>query len=188
VTENSSHLAVGAIVKRGSDILLVSEAPEDPTDALTWALPGGNVADGETVGEALRRRVAEEAGLVGARAGRMVWLARYPVGGELFETLAFEVLEASTKLAPRALKPPAEWVPFDEAVERLGQMWFSPIRDPAVAYLTGRAPAATVWTWSRLDRTPETVPALPEPAPPQEGSLALVAPDGERDEHREDQH
>ncbi|HVQ21722.1 MAG TPA: NUDIX hydrolase [Candidatus Saccharimonadia bacterium] len=183
MTDLSSHLAVGAIVSRGSDILLVSEPDEDNPGELIWALPGGNVIAPETVGEALRRRVAEEAGLVRVHAGRLLWVTRYAVRGQQFESLVFEVLEASPYkskgLTRDALKPPASWVPHDEAVERLAKMWFAPIRDPAVAYLTGRAPVATLWTWSRLDGPPETVPSA--------GVGGPVAADGERDEDGEDE-
>jgi 8-oxo-dGTP diphosphatase len=182
MTDN--HLAVGAILRRGSDVLLVSEESEGE---LLWALPGGSVAPGETVGEAVRRRVAEEAGLARVHTGRMLWLARYAVARERFETLVFEVHEASpynSKGLNRAsVKPPAAWIPHEEAVARLGQMWFSPLRDPAVAYLTGRAPAATLWSWSRVDGPPETVPALASAAAGE-----VVAPRGERDEDRQEQH
>jgi ADP-ribose pyrophosphatase YjhB (NUDIX family) len=167
VTEQSSHLAVGAMVERDSDILLVSEPDEEHPGELVWALPGGTVTAGESVGEALRRRVAEEAGLVRAHPGRLLWLVRYSVAGQQFETLVFEVREASPYaqkgLNREALKPPAAWIPRDDAIERLGRMWFAPIRDPAVAYLAGRAPAATVWTWSRLDGAPEVVPPVSAP-------------------------
>jgi hypothetical protein len=37
-------------------------------------------------------------------------------------------------------------------------MWFAPIREPAVAYLTGRARVATLWTWTDLNE-----PALTHP-------------------------
>ena len=50
---------------------------------------------------------------------------------------------------------------------------------PAVAYLTGRAPVATLWTWARLDGPPETVPSA--------GVGGPVPADGERDEDREDE-
>src|SRR5690349_9590220 len=135
VTDQSSHLAIGAIVERGTDILLVSEPDEDHPGELIWALPGGTVAPGESIGEALRRRVAEETGLVRAQPGRLLWLVRYTVSGQLFETLVFEVLEASPYAAKgltrQSLKPPASWVARDEAVERLAKMWFAPIREPA---------------------------------------------------------
>jgi ADP-ribose pyrophosphatase YjhB (NUDIX family) len=163
VTSLPSHLAVGAIVRRGSDILLVSEhSPDEPEPV--WALPGGQVAAGEPVGTALHRRVADETGLSRVRPGRLLWLARYTVSGEAFETLGFEVLEGSpyaTKSVNRAaLLPPAEWVPVEEAVTRLSRMWFAPIREPAVAYLTDRAVAATLWSWSKLDERPHTVPEV----------------------------
>jgi ADP-ribose pyrophosphatase YjhB (NUDIX family) len=160
VTGVSSHLAVGAIVRRASDILLVREEGDEPV----WALPGGPVSAGESVDAALRRRVSEESGLFRSNAGRLLWLARYTVGGEPFETLVFEVLEGTPYTAKSmnrgTLLPSAAWVPLDEAIERLAGMWFPPIRDPAVAYLTERAPAATLWTWTRLDSKPETVPRL----------------------------
>jgi ADP-ribose pyrophosphatase YjhB (NUDIX family) len=152
VTGLPSHLAVGAIVRRGSDILLVA-------DEEGWALPGGPVADDEPLGAALRRKVVDETGLAMVRPGRLLWIARYPVGNQAFDMLGFEVVETSTAQG-RSPKPPAAWVSLDEAVPHLEQMWFSPIRDPAVAYLTGRAAAATLWTWSRLDAPPETVPEL----------------------------
>jgi len=185
VTGLSSHLAVGAIVRRGSDVLLVSEASPDDSEPV-WALPGGPVSPTESVGAAVRRRVAEETGVFRVRAGRLLWVAHYKVGGEAFETLVFEMLEGSpyaTKSVNRvALLPQAAWVPADEAIERLRAMWFAPSREPAVAHLSGRAPIATLWTWSRLDGPPETVPALDSAA-----AGDPVPVDGERQEDREQQ-
>jgi ADP-ribose pyrophosphatase YjhB (NUDIX family) len=152
---STSHLAVGAIVRRGSDVLLVREDAED--EEPVWALPGGTVDAGEDVGIALRRRLAEDTGFIDVRVGPLLWLARYRVERQDFETFAFEV-EASGEPDPRA-----EWVPLDAALSRLARMWLAPIRDPALAYLLGRAAVATVWTWGRLDGGPEAVPPLDLP-------------------------
>ena len=149
MTGISSHLAVGAIVRRGSDILLVSERTDDEPEPV-WALPGGMVAPGES----LLRKVAEETGLVSVQAEMLLWVARYSVGGQAFEALGFAVAGDGDGAGD------SEWVPLDEAVSRLERMWFAPIREPAVAYLSGRAVVATLWSWQRLDGPPETVPEL----------------------------
>jgi ADP-ribose pyrophosphatase YjhB (NUDIX family) len=148
----NSHLAVGAIVRRGSDILLAREDAEDGDPV--WALPGGVAASREALGIALRRRLAEDTGLFDVHIGPLLWVARYRVERKPFEAFGFEVA-ATGEVGERA-----EWVGLDEALVRLAKMWFAPIRDPALAYLLGRAVVATVWTWPRLDRVPETVPPL----------------------------
>jgi ADP-ribose pyrophosphatase YjhB (NUDIX family) len=146
---NSSHVAVGAIVRRGPDILLVSE--DD-----VWALPGGAVPPEESVGAALHRTISTDTGLSGVLAGALIWVARYTVGGERFTSYGFELLGTDGSLGPHA-----EWVRADEAIERLAKMWFAPIREPAVAYLTGRAVPATLWTWpGAADGEPEVIPEL----------------------------
>ncbi|MDG6104436.1 hypothetical protein Daura_07660 [Dactylosporangium aurantiacum] len=135
------HLAVGAVVRRGKDVLLVGDGD---------ALPGGAVEDGTP----LLAKVAREAGYAGVTAERLLWVARYRAAGDDYAMLGFEVTGVG------AHDGSGEWVHLTEAVERLGRMWFAPIREPAVAYLTGRARVATLWTWTELDGAPATVPGV----------------------------
>lgn len=57
------HEAVAALVERDGKILCVFNRRYNG-----WACPGGRVEDGETVGEALRRELFEETGLVAEHA------------------------------------------------------------------------------------------------------------------------
>jgi ADP-ribose pyrophosphatase YjhB (NUDIX family) len=155
---NSPHVAVGAVVRRGPDILLVSEKIGD--EELVWALPGGAVLPKESVQTALHRTVAADTGLAGVMVGALIWVVRYTVGGEDFTSYGFELLGGVGQDEP-VLSPAAEWVRADEAIERLAKMWFAPIREPAVAYITGRAVPATLWTWPGApDGDPEVLPSL----------------------------
>ncbi|GAA3284831.1 hypothetical protein GCM10020218_043630 [Dactylosporangium vinaceum] len=137
------QLAVGAVVRRGKDVLLISDPPD-------WALPGGAVEPEEP----LLAKVAKESGYSSVLAERLVWVARYPAGGVEYEMLGFEV----TGVGPH--DGSGAWVPIEEAVERLGRMWFAPIREPAVAFLTGRARVATLWTWTDLNEPGVTHPRV----------------------------
>lgn len=155
VTDEPSRLAVGAIVRRGSDILLVTQQGADDEEPV-WALPGGIVGPGETVHDALLRDVREDTGL-NVRPGPLLWVARYELAGATWQAYGFTATPDGDD-APRA---GSEWLPFLDAVDRLADMWFAPIREPAVQYLVGRAPSATLWTWADLDAAPDVVPPLP---------------------------
>jgi hypothetical protein len=137
------QLAVGAVVRRGKEVLLLSDPPD-------WALPGGSVEPGEP----LLAKVAQESGFSSVLAERLLWVARYSTGGVAYEMLGFEVTGVGGHDGS------GEWVHLTEAVERLGQMWFAPIREPAVAYLTGRARVATLWSWADLKAPAVTHPPV----------------------------
>ncbi len=62
-------LGVGAVVFRAGEVLLVKRG--HAPSAGMWSIPGGAVKLGETVASALRREVAEEAGLK-VRVGPLV--------------------------------------------------------------------------------------------------------------------
>lgn len=64
------QLAVGAIVRRGTAVLLVQRASEP--NAGQWAIPGGKVQPGETLQQAAEREIKEETGVV-IRAGEPVF-------------------------------------------------------------------------------------------------------------------
>ena len=64
------RVAVGAVVMRGSRVLVVRRGKPPAEDV--WALPGGSVELGETLGEAAEREVLEETG-VRVRAGAVVY-------------------------------------------------------------------------------------------------------------------
>jgi 8-oxo-dGTP pyrophosphatase MutT (NUDIX family) len=144
VSDAKSRLAVGAVVRRDDAVLLVSEESD-------WALPGGVVEPDESVSAALLRKVADETGLADVAIGPLLWVARYELGGEAWQTYGFEV---------RSGEDHPGWIPVAEAVEWLAAMWFPPLREPAVRYLEGRTAVATLWTWTRLDEEPEIVPPL----------------------------
>jgi ADP-ribose pyrophosphatase YjhB (NUDIX family) len=185
IVDAVTNLAVGAIVRRDTDILLVSQQSDDDPEPV-WALPGGTVGDAESIAEALRRRVADETGLTRTSTGSLLWVARYSVGGQAFEQLVFEVRTASPYAARSvnrgSLLPGAAWVPLEPAIERLSRMWFTPIRDPAVAYLEGRAAVATVWNWTHLDALPEVVPQAHSVHLEKPSRGEPVAADGQGDE------
>lgn len=62
VAENP-QVAIGAVVVRHGRLLLVRRA--NPPAAGRWSLPGGRVAAGESLAEAVSRELAEETGLTG---------------------------------------------------------------------------------------------------------------------------
>lgn len=57
------HVAVGAIIRRGNDLLLLQRGRHSDGYG-TWALPGGWLEYGEYPYDAARREVAEETGLL----------------------------------------------------------------------------------------------------------------------------
>lgn len=64
------QLAVGAIVRRGTAVLLIQRATAP--NAGQWAIPGGKVQPGETLQQAAEREIKEETGVV-IRAGEPVF-------------------------------------------------------------------------------------------------------------------
>lgn len=67
--EGTVEVAVGAVVRRGDEILLVRRGRGAGVGK--WSLPGGRVAFGETLRAAVAREVAEETGL-DVEVGRFV--------------------------------------------------------------------------------------------------------------------
>lgn len=70
-----------ALVVDDADRLLLVRF--DFGDRVVWAAPGGGIEPGETDEHALRRELAEEAGLEGFGLGRLVWTRSHtvPLGG-----------------------------------------------------------------------------------------------------------
>lgn len=67
-------LAVGAVVRRGDDLLLVKRGR--PPGAGLWSLPGGRVEPSESLREAVVREVREETGLEVRPAQLLGWVER----------------------------------------------------------------------------------------------------------------
>lgn len=111
---------VSAIVLRGDQLLLVEQqAPWDPTPG--WMLPGGRVASGERLEEALRRELAEETGLVLDGMPEVAFVVEASLGGERHRATTF-ACRAVGRLAPsdpNGFVRRAQWVRLDEALNRL---------------------------------------------------------------------
>ncbi|OFW72465.1 MAG: hypothetical protein A2Y55_02760 [Actinobacteria bacterium RBG_16_68_12] len=81
VTEPHLRLATRAIVLDPCDRILLVRF--DFGDRVVWATPGGGIEEGETDERAVRRELAEEAGLEEFELGPLVWTRTHhvPLGG-----------------------------------------------------------------------------------------------------------
>jgi 8-oxo-dGTP diphosphatase len=106
---------VGAVVRRGDDLLLVrrGRAPA----AGRWSLPGGGIHPGEPATAAVAREVREETGLR-VRVGRFLgWAERIdPAGGTHWVILDFAADPLDPDAHPVAGDDAAEaaWVPVGD--------------------------------------------------------------------------
>ena len=66
------EVAVGAIVRRGDDLLLIRRGHEPA--AGEWSVPGGRVEPGEMLMEAVTRELHEETGLHGVCGPLVGWV------------------------------------------------------------------------------------------------------------------
>lgn len=115
VPVRSPRVAVGAVVLdgggEGARVLLIKRGR--PPSRGSWSLPGGRVEWGEALGEALRREIAEETGLV-VRVGPLVEVVElideahhYVVLDHLCEVVGGE-LHAGDDAAEAAFVPVAD--------------------------------------------------------------------------------
>jgi 8-oxo-dGTP pyrophosphatase MutT (NUDIX family) len=77
VSDSRLRLAARAVVLDELDRALLVRF--DFGDRLVWATPGGGIEEGESDEEAIRRELAEEAGLEGFALGPLVWTRTHHV-------------------------------------------------------------------------------------------------------------
>jgi 8-oxo-dGTP diphosphatase len=85
---HTSHPVVAAVVRRG-DRLLLCQRPAGKRHAGLWEFPGGKLLEGETLGDAARRELAEELSLEVVGLGR--YLGRHADPGAAFAIHFVEV-------------------------------------------------------------------------------------------------
>ena len=105
-------VAVSALITNASGEVLLVRSPRRG-----WECPGGQVEEGETLIEALRRETREESGVeieVGALVG--VYSSIQQPTKVIFGFLATYL---SGELQPSAESPEVEWVPRDSALARI---------------------------------------------------------------------
>jgi 8-oxo-dGTP diphosphatase len=112
VTEAPVEVAVGAVVRRGDEILLVRRGRGAGVGR--WSLPGGRVEFGETLAAAVAREVVEETGVEVEVGDFLGWAER--IGSEPFD-YHYVILDFAA--TPR--RPEAEVTAGDDAADAA---WF----------------------------------------------------------------
>jgi 8-oxo-dGTP diphosphatase len=103
-------LAVSAVIRRDGTLLLVRRAR--PPASGRWALPGGRVAAGERLADAVRREVREETGL-DIEAGALVGIHERIGPGEHHVIVCLEAHPTDPGADPAAGDDAAEVSWFD---------------------------------------------------------------------------
>ena len=158
-TRPRHYLIAVALIRRQSNLLLVrQQGPQDL--APYWALPGGQVEEGEYLIQGLVREVQEETGLVIEELGEMAYTTRLDnrVNGYQSTTRAFEVTAWRGEPAPAdpdGLVDAVAFFPLAEAVAHLRQIPYPAMREPAIAYLAAEMPPGALWLYRRQDAGPE---------------------------------
>ena len=111
----SPQVCVGAVAVDDGRLLLVRRG-RGPS-AGSWAVPGGRVEPGETVGEAVVRELAEETGLEGLCGPLLGWVER--IGDDHHFVILDFVVEILEPDDPVAGDDAAEvaWIPLEEVAE-----------------------------------------------------------------------
>ena len=113
-------VAVGVVVKRGDEVLLVRRLNEPSKGR--WSVPGGVVELGETIREAARREVQEECGLE-VKPGEVVavvdTIVRDEEGRVRFHYVIVDLLAEylGGQLTPASEMSEARWVRREELTE-----------------------------------------------------------------------
>ena len=120
---------VGVVVWHGDRVLLVQRAK--PPRQGQWSLPGGGQQLGETLKDAARREVREEAGLeveLGAVIATLDLIERDPDGRVRYHYVLIDFVAeaAGAELRPGDDAAAARWFTLEEA-ERLG-LWSETLR------------------------------------------------------------
>ncbi len=161
-------LIVAAIIRQQDRILLVEQqGPSDLTS--TWSLPGGMVHAGELLSEALAREVREETGLALEELGALAYITQNIEGDQPSVAFVFEVGRSRGELRigdPDGLILRAVFLPLAEGMQALQGLPWPIMRDPVIAYLTGRAEAGSLWVCqAERGMTPVIVTANVTPSP-----------------------
>jgi 8-oxo-dGTP diphosphatase len=125
-------LSMAVIVSDGK--LLMIRRREREGDLL-WALPGGQIEDGETAEEAAVRETAEETGLVVA-AKQLLGERVHPKTGRLMSYTACEPLQGEARVADADELDAVAWVAHSEISEYVPYGLYEPVQ----AYLNGVLP------------------------------------------------
>lgn len=113
------EVAVGAVVRRGDEILLVKRGRGAAVGK--WSLPGGRVEFGETLAAATAREVAEETGLDVAVGPWLGWVERIGESPHpyhyVIHDFGAEPVDPAAPLHPGDDADDAAWVPLDRLAD-----------------------------------------------------------------------
>ncbi|HEY0719739.1 MAG TPA: NUDIX hydrolase [Gammaproteobacteria bacterium] len=113
-------VAVGAIVRRGDDILLVLRGT--PPNENQWAIPGGRLHLGETLQQAAEREILEETGVL-IKAGEVIYTFEHIVrdrdGNVQFHYVVLDLAAEYQSGEPQAGDDAREagWIPLAQLAQ-----------------------------------------------------------------------
>jgi 8-oxo-dGTP diphosphatase len=145
------NLIAAAVIEQDDKILLIQQKGELDSEP-SWALPGGVVKAGEMLNQALSREIQEETGLNQITPGSLLYVTQIenPSGQSRTIAFVFSVTHWQGELQPNDpddLILGAAFLPIEEAIDKLSRNPWLVMREPVIAYLSGKAKPGTVWCY-----------------------------------------